>query len=111
MLVVLSVYLKVARKSFFKSTLSYQVIGLSKDGAKVIESGLVERLSKRYKVYDIYWDRKKREYCKILRQGEKDFDVKQASLQATCRASLLLVNKLANAFPIIAKTTDWADNN
>ena len=89
--------------ALYRAEISYQVIHLVNNSARVVESGVVEGKSKRHKVYDIVWNRKTRKYEKKRRQGEENFDVKQAYLQATCRATLSLVSELSHAFPVVGR--------
>lgn len=94
--------------ALFRATLAYQVIRIGPGGGEVLESGAAEGRAKRFKVYDIHWNRKRRQYDKTLRQGEADFDVEQAHLQAICRASLVLVDRIGRAFPVSGRVLRWA---
>jgi hypothetical protein len=102
----------------FSATVNYLVIRLNDDGSsKTIESGEVEGLAKRYTAYDFKWNKQKREYDKFEEKEEgyssqqKDKQNQQAFGQASCRASLQLVNKLGNAFPIQGKISSWAGSD
>lgn len=97
--------------ALYKSILSYQIIKLTRDGGTVLEGDTVEGWAKRYKEYYLRWNKKTKVYDRIFLTGEKDFDVEQAFLQATCRASLILLSRLGNAFPIVAKITGSAEDN
>ena len=98
--------------ALYRSRLAYKVIRMGSQGATEIESGLVEGMTKRYRFYNVIWNRHTGDYVRSYEAGEEDFSkVREAPLEATCRAALSLASKLGNAFPVVRRIISWAGSS